>query len=81
MQNKIPAIFKSKKFQAAVSGIWLLLTVDPVPGMAVSEKTMMGIIAIVVGYLYSQGMADNGKEKAKLEIGERNLEVGKGIDK
>ena len=63
---KLPAIFHHKKFQAALSGIWMLLAADDVPGIAMSQITAMGIIAIVVGYMYSQGQADKGKEAAKI---------------
>lgn len=60
-------LFKSKKFQALLVGLIVLLLQQYIPG--VDEAKATEIVALVVAYIIGQGLADFGKEKAKLERG------------
>ncbi len=65
---KIPAIFKSKKFQALIGALVLVFSNDSVPGfLELSSDSMRQIVMLVLGYLGAQGIADHGKEKVKAE--------------
>ncbi len=58
----------SKKFQAAAGMVLGIMQNDTVPGLAVSEKSMIAIVATVITYIYAQGEADAGKEAAKIAV-------------
>lgn len=62
------AIFKSKKFWMAVVGIVAMIVSSFIP--AITEEMIMGIAGIIISYILGQGIADNGKEAAKIEEGE-----------
>ena len=66
---KLIELLESKKFKIYAAGCLSLLAVDPEPGLLVlAEITVKGLIALTLGYLTAQGVADHGKEKAKAEI-------------
>jgi len=57
------AIIKSKKFWISVGGV---VAVVASHFFGVDETTVKEIVAIIVAYVLGQGIADLGKEKAKL---------------
>lgn len=58
-------IIKSKKFQAALIGMALLLLEQVVPGIStLPVNEAVGLLAV---YIIGQGLADFGKERAKVE--------------
>ena len=59
-------LLKSKKFQAAIGGIIVVIGQD-LAGLNLDPETVTAIIGLVVSYIVGQGIADHGKEKAKVE--------------
>ena len=60
----------SKKFNTLLAAITGVLSQDAVPGMAaLSEKSVLAIVGLVITYLYALGQEDKGKAAAKLDIG------------
>jgi hypothetical protein len=58
-------LLKSKKFQAAIVGAVVVVVAHFQPGWAeTAEKVVMLLMTFIAG----QGLADFGKEKAKVEI-------------
>jgi len=57
-------LLKSKKFLMAVAG---LIAVVLFHFFALPEETTMKVLGIVIAYIAAQGVADIGKEKAKIE--------------
>lgn len=55
--------FKSKKFIMAVVGIVAMIAANFLP---VTEDQVLGIAGIIVSYILGQGIADSGKEAAKI---------------
>lgn len=65
---KLMELIESKKFKVYVAACLSLLASDSEPGLLVlAEITVKGLIALTLGYLTAQGVADHGKEKAKVE--------------
>ena len=60
----IPAILKSKKGQAFILGLIALLCQNI---LGLSEHMTQEVVAMVASYLIGQGIADHGKEAAKIE--------------
>ena len=60
------ALFKSKKFIMAVVGVFAMIIANYLP---ISEEQVLGIAGIIVSYIVGQGIADNGKEAAKITNG------------
>lgn len=58
-------LLKSKKFQALLVGLLVLLVQQYIPGLDETKATE--VVALVVAYIIGQGLADFGKEKAKVE--------------
>ena len=58
-------IIKSKKFQAALVGMALLLLEQVVPG--ISTLPVNEAVVLLAVYIIGQGLADFGKERAKVE--------------
>jgi len=58
-------IIKSKKFQAALVGLLLLLLEQVVPG--ISTLPVGEAVGLLAAYIIGQGLADFGKERAKVE--------------
>lgn len=61
MRNAIVTMCGSKKFLTAIAGV-LVVVLEEV-GLPVSEEALLPIVAYIVG----QGIADHGKERAKVE--------------
>jgi uncharacterized membrane protein (DUF441 family) len=59
-------LFKSKKFVAMLAG--LIATLVAKIGWELDEATITQIVALVATYIAGQGLADLGKEKAKVEV-------------
>lgn len=64
-------IIKSKKFQAALVGMALLLLEQVVPG--ISALPVNEAVALLAVYIIGQGLADFGKERAKVEAKQNEL--------
>jgi len=62
----MPDIFKSKKFWVAVVGAIAEVLFVQFDFPTESTITIGGII---IAYIFGQGIADHGKEKAKIEKG------------
>lgn len=60
-------ILKSKKFQAAVVGIVVAIVAHFFPGFA---DTAEKIVMLLMTFIGGQGLADLGKERAKVEVEE-----------
>ncbi len=58
-------ILKSKKFQAALVGLALVLLEQVVPGS--SALPVSEAVGLLAAYIIGQGLADFGKERAKIE--------------
>ena len=54
------SIFKSKKFQAAIGGIILVIAAHY--GLNLDEANVTKIVGLVMSYIVGQGLADFGKE-------------------
>ncbi len=65
------AILKSKKFQAAVVG--LVVAIAGNVGLDLDEVALMTILSPILAYIAGQGLADIGKEKAKIENGDSSI--------
>ena len=63
---KIPDAFKSKKVQAVVAGILLVIFKD---ALGLSPEDAANLVKLIMAYLIGQGVADHQKEKVKLENG------------
>ena len=61
-------LFKSKKFKAAVAGVLTALA-GGLTGSLDWQKVVMTVVGVLVAYIAAQGVADFGKEKAKVEKG------------
>lgn len=61
----MPDIFKSKKFQAAVVGVLVVVLREYIPGLEGIDVT--AVLAPIVAYILGQGVADLGKEAAKIK--------------
>ena len=64
--DMIVELVTSKKFNALVVAVLGVLANDPIPGPAMSEKTTLGVVALVIAWMYAQGQADKGKAVAKI---------------
>ena len=60
---KIPEVLKSKKFQAFLLGL-VSVVCSKLLGLGEEETKM--IVGLVAAYVLGQGIADNGKEAAKV---------------
>ena len=63
MRNAIATMFGSKKFLTALTGV-AAVVFDNL-GVPISEEALLPLLAYIVG----QGIADHGKERAKVECG------------
>ena len=61
-------MFTSKKFNTLLAAISAVLSMDPVAGIAMSEKTVLEIVALVIAWMIAQGQADKGKAAAKIAV-------------
>jgi len=62
----IKELFKSKKFVASLVGV-IVVVVDKTVGLQLPEDTVTQVVALLAAYVVGQGLADHGKEKAKVE--------------
>ncbi len=65
-------LFGSKKFVAAVAAF--LVAAFAELGLDMDTETILTILSPLMAYVVGQGIADHGKEKAKVEV-ETNLRV------
>jgi hypothetical protein len=56
-------ILKSKKFQASIVGVIVVVMSSFISG--VDEAELTKIVALIISYVIGQGLADFGKEAAK----------------
>lgn len=61
----MPDLLKSKKFQALLVGLIVLLLQQWIPG--INETQATEVVALIVAYIIGQGLADLGKEKALVD--------------
>jgi uncharacterized protein involved in cysteine biosynthesis len=54
-------IFKSKKFQAALVGLVVVIAEHFVPGLA--DLPVQDVLMLIAAYILGQGLADFGKER------------------
>lgn len=60
-------LLRSKKFQAALVGVVVAALAHF--GFDVAPDTVMALLAPILAFIAGQGVADIGKEKAKVEKG------------
>lgn len=60
-------LLKSKKFKAAIVG--LVVALAGKVGLDLDEAALLTILSPILAYIAGQGLADIGKEKAKIENG------------
>jgi hypothetical protein len=65
------SILKSKKFQASVVGLIVALTGKI--GLDLDEAALLTILSPILAYIAGQGLADIGKERAKIENGDSSI--------
>ncbi|MHA2062778.1 MAG: hypothetical protein ACXAEN_23110 [Candidatus Thorarchaeota archaeon] len=65
----IKSLLKSKKF--VVSLVGLAVAIAAHFGLELQDETILLILTPILGYTLSQGVADIGKEKAKVENGDK----------
>lgn len=56
-------LFKSKKFQASIAGVIVVIVSNFIP--EIDEAELTKIVALFVSYIISQGLADFSKEAKK----------------
>ena len=61
------SIFRSKKFLAAIIGVIVAGFAEL--GLDVPPETVTTIVSPLLAYIVGQGIADHGKERAKIETG------------
>lgn len=59
-------LLKSKKFQAALAGVLVVIAKHFIPDL--DETSVQQILAVLLAYIVGQGIADHGKERAKVEL-------------
>lgn len=69
----MPEILLSKKFQAALLAILLVILGEGF-GVHLEQDTLMALMAPVVAYILGQGIADHGKEAEKVNLINRIFE-------
>jgi hypothetical protein len=61
-------LFTSKKFLVALVGLVVATTAHF--GLNLDEAAILTLLTPILAYIGAQGIADFGKEKAKVEVGE-----------
>ncbi|MHA1942362.1 MAG: hypothetical protein ACW97P_11685 [Candidatus Hodarchaeales archaeon] len=56
-------LLKSKKFQAALAGVIVVVVISFIP--EIDETALTEIVALIIAYIVGQGLADFGKEANK----------------
>lgn len=67
MKKVFVDLLTSKKFVALLAGL-VTIIVNAVFGLQLREDVVLSITAMVSAYLVGQGVADAGKERAKIEM-------------
>jgi hypothetical protein len=67
MKDFILTMLRSKKFITAI--VTILLLVLQYYGLELPIEVAMAFVSPLITYIIGQGIADNGKEKAKVENG------------
>ena len=67
MGNALKQMFQSKKAIAMMGGIVVALAGHI--GLDLPPEAVTGILTPVLAYIVGQGVADHGKEKARMEQG------------
>jgi uncharacterized membrane protein (DUF441 family) len=67
-------LIKSKKFQAAAVGV--IVAIAGKAGLDLDEASLLTILSPILAYIAGQGLADIGKEKAKIEGKNGDSDIG-----
>lgn len=65
MGTAIADLFKSKKALTAIAGV--IIAIAAKAGLDLSTDELMPILTPLMAYIVGQGIADHGKERAKIE--------------
>ena len=65
MTQAFKDMFASKKFLVAITAV--LVSVGAKVGLNVANDVLLPVVVLVASYIVGQGIADAGKEKAKIE--------------
>ena len=65
MKQALKDMFASKKFLVAITAV--LVSVGAKVGLNVANDVLLPVVVLVASYIVGQGIADAGKEKAKIE--------------
>ncbi|NRB12202.1 MAG: hypothetical protein HRU44_03105 [Candidatus Thalassarchaeum sp.] len=65
MKQAFKDMFASKKFLVAITAV--LVSVGAKVGLNVGNDVLLPVVVLVASYIVGQGIADAGKEKAKIE--------------
>ena len=65
MGTAIADLLKSKKALTAIAGV--IVALGAKAGLNISTQELMPILAPLMAYIVGQGIADHGKERAKIE--------------
>ncbi len=65
MKQAFKDMFASKKFLVAITAV--LVSVGAKVGLNVANDVLLPVVVLVASYIVGQGIADAGKEKAKIE--------------
>ena len=67
MGTAIADLLKSKKALTAIAGV--IIAIGAKAGLDLSTDELMPILTPLMAYIVGQGIADHGKERAKVEKG------------
>ena len=65
MGTAIADLLKSKKALTAIAGV--IIAIAAKAGLDMSTDELMPILSPLMAYIVGQGIADHGKERAKIE--------------
>ena len=65
MKQAFKDMFASKKFLVAITAV--LISDGAKVGLNVANDVLLPVVVLVASYIVGQGIADAGKEKAKIE--------------
>lgn len=66
MSGIVKELLASKKFLAALAGA-AVVVLNKAIGLELPEADVLKILGVIASYIVGQGIADHGKEKAKVE--------------
>jgi len=64
----LKALLGSKKFLASLAGVIIAL-VSALTSWHIPEDTLLGLLGVIASFVVGQGIADHGKEAAKIAVG------------